>query len=119
MESTAEHAETTEPTLARLRATKDSLADVDREVEALIADAEALADRLLIAADPAVTRLGRRVGQAVADTKRALARGSDTLQRQARSAVGAADHYAHQSPWQIVGAVAILAAAVGFAAARR
>jgi len=126
----AETTEQAEPTLARLHATGNSGGDADREVEALIADAEALADRLLAATNPAIAQLGRRLGAAVSDTRLGVVRGSERLQRQARRAAQiadqqarraahVADQYAHQRPWPVVGVVALMAAAIAFAVARR
>jgi ElaB/YqjD/DUF883 family membrane-anchored ribosome-binding protein len=130
MSTTAENTEQTEPTLARLHAAGNSGAGADREVEALIADAEALADRLLAASNPAIAQLGRRLGAAVSDTRLGVVRGTERIQlqarraahvadEQARRAARAADQYAHERPWPVVGAVALMAAAIGFAVARR
>jgi ElaB protein len=108
-----------EPTFSSLHAESDARAGTDHEIESLIADAERLADRLLAVANPAVARLGRRLGAAVSETRLGLANGSARIERQARRAAHVADQYAHQQPWQVVGAVALLAVAIGFAVARR
>jgi ElaB/YqjD/DUF883 family membrane-anchored ribosome-binding protein len=118
MVTIAEH-DPLEPTFSSLHAESGSGAGADHEIESLIADAEKLADRLLAAADPAIARLGRRLGAAVSETRLGVANGGARMERHARRAAHAADQYVHQQPWPVVGAVALMAVAIGFAVARR
>jgi len=63
------------------------------EVSNLVADVQDLLSRLAHVADPEVARVRARVEQALATAKRALADGTDRVQRQAKNAVSVGDLY--------------------------
>jgi len=89
------------------------------EVSNLVADVQDLLSRLAHVADPEVARVLARVEQALATAKRALADGTDRVQRQAKNAVSVGDLYVRDNPWQAVGIAAAAGFVVGVLVARR
>jgi len=89
------------------------------EVSNLVADVQDLLSRLAHVADPEVARVRARVEQALATAKRALADGTDRVQRQAKNAVSVGDLYVRDNPWQAVGIAAAAGFVVGVLVARR
>ncbi len=89
------------------------------EVEKLIADVEALIDRLGDAGDPAVAHLCAKVADAVASAKRAVNERATLVQRQARDALAAGDVYVHEQPWEAIGVAAVAGLVIGMLVFRR
>src|ERR1700685_1926388 len=89
------------------------------EVEKLIADVEALIDRVSDAADPAVAHLCAKVADAVASAKRAVNERATLVQRQARDALAAGDVYVHEQPWEAIGVAAVAGLVIGMLVFRR
>lgn len=89
------------------------------EVQQLIADVEALIDRLGEAKDPATAHLCARVAEAVERAKRAVNVRAATVQRQAREALEAGDTYVRAQPWESVGVAAVAGLVVGMLLFRR
>jgi len=79
----------------------------DAELEALIADVEALIARLGQPEDATVAGLCTRVARAVANARRIINTRAAQAQRQARDALAASDSYVHEQPWPAIGAAAV------------
>jgi ElaB/YqjD/DUF883 family membrane-anchored ribosome-binding protein len=90
-----------------------------QEVGNLIADVQDLLSRLSHVADPEIARVRAKVEGALGTAKRALADGTDRVQRQAKNAVVAGDLYVRDNPWQAVGIAAAAGLVVGVLIARR
>jgi ElaB/YqjD/DUF883 family membrane-anchored ribosome-binding protein len=89
------------------------------EVEQLIADVEALIDRLGDPKDPATAQLCTRVAEAVARARRAVNERAAKVQRQTRDALQAGDEYVRTQPWESVGVAAVAGLVVGMLLFRR
>jgi ElaB/YqjD/DUF883 family membrane-anchored ribosome-binding protein len=89
------------------------------EVGKLIADVQDLLSRLAHIADPEIARVRAKVEQALATAKRALADGTDRVQRRAKNAMSTGDLYVRDNPWQAVGIAAAAGLVVGVLVARR
>lgn len=101
-------------------ATAQALKDAgSQEVRHLMADVQDLLSRVAHVADPEIARLRTKVEAGMASAKHALADGSAQVQRQARQAAEAGDHYVRTQPWQAVGIAAAAGLLVGFLAGRR
>ena len=98
---------------------RDRRGSATRELGKLIADVEEVAARLVNTADPEITRLRDQLERTVAAAKESLAEGADSLQGQAREAVGKADDYVRAKPWSTLAIVALAAMTIGFLTARR
>jgi ElaB/YqjD/DUF883 family membrane-anchored ribosome-binding protein len=89
------------------------------EVEQLIADVEALIDRLGDPKDPATAQLCTRVAEAVARARAAVSERAAQVQRQTRDALQAGDAYVRTQPWESVGVAAVAGLVVGMLLFRR
>ena len=89
------------------------------EVGNLIADVQDLLSRLAHVADPEIARVRANVEGALATAKRALADGTDRVQRQAKNAISVGDLYVRDNPWQAVSIAAAAGLVVGVLVARR
>lgn len=89
------------------------------ELEQLIADVEALIDRLGDPKDPATAQLCSRVAEAVARARRAVNERAAQVQRQTREALEAGDAYVRTQPWESVGVAAVAGLVVGMLLFRR
>ena len=90
-----------------------------QEVRTLLADVQDLVGRVAHVADPEIARLRIRIESGLATTRKALADGTDQVQRQAKAAMATGDRYVHEQPWQSVGIAAVAGLLVGFLVARR
>lgn len=90
-----------------------------REVGTLLADVQDLIGRIAHVADPEIARLRIRIEGGLATTRKALADGTDQVQRQAKAAMATSDRYVHEQPWQSVGIAAVAGLLVGFLVGRR
>lgn len=90
-----------------------------QEVRTLLADVQDLVGRVAHVADPEISRLRNRIEVGLATTRKALADGTDQVQRQAKAAIATGDRYVHEQPWQSVGIAAVAGLLVGFLVARR
>jgi len=90
-----------------------------REVRTLLADVQDLIGRVAHVADPEIARLRTRIEGGVAKTRKALADGTDQVQRQAKAAMATSDRYVHEQPWQSIGIAAVGGLLVGFLLGRR
>jgi ElaB/YqjD/DUF883 family membrane-anchored ribosome-binding protein len=91
----------------------------NQEISNLIADVQDLLNRVVHIADPEIAQVRAKVERALATAKRTLADGTDRVQRQARNAMTAGDHYVRDNPWQVIGVVAAAGLIVGALVARR
>jgi ElaB/YqjD/DUF883 family membrane-anchored ribosome-binding protein len=89
------------------------------EVGNLIADVQDLLSRLAHVADPEIARVRSNVEQALATAKRAVAEGTDRVQRQAKNAMSRGDLYVRDNPWQAVSIAVAAGLVVGVLVARR
>jgi ElaB/YqjD/DUF883 family membrane-anchored ribosome-binding protein len=89
------------------------------EVEQLIADVQALIDRLGNPQDPTTAHLCGRVAEAVARARRAVNDRAAQVQRQTREALEAGDEYVRAQPWESVGVAAVAGLVVGMLLFRR
>jgi ElaB/YqjD/DUF883 family membrane-anchored ribosome-binding protein len=89
------------------------------ELEQLIADVEALIDRLGEPKDPTTAQLCGRVAEAVARARRVLNDRAAQVQRQTREALQAGDEYVRSQPWESVGVAAVAGLVVGMLLFRR
>jgi ElaB/YqjD/DUF883 family membrane-anchored ribosome-binding protein len=124
MESTSDDSGPTPGSHARLGKTTAGVAAHRRhgsrqEVSNLIADVQDLLNRLAHVADPEIARVRAKVEQALATAKRALADGTDRVQRRAKNAMVVGDLYVQDKPWQAVGIAAAVGLIVGLLVARR
>jgi len=124
MESTSDDSGPTTGTDAKVGKTPAGVAARKRhgsseEVRNLTADVQDLLSRLAHVADPEIARLRAKVERALATAKRALADGTDRVQRQARNAMTVGDLYVRDKPWRAVGIAAAAGIVVGFLVARR
>lgn len=90
-----------------------------QEVRTLLADVQDLVGRVAHVADPEIARLRVRIEGGLATTRKALADGTDQVQRRARAAMATSDRYVHEQPWQSVGIAAVAGLLVGFLVGRR
>jgi len=90
-----------------------------QEVRTLLADVQDLIGRVAHVADPEIARLRIRIEGGLATTRKALADGTDQVQRQAKAAMATGDRYVHEQPWQSVGIAAVAGLLVGFLIGRR
>jgi ElaB/YqjD/DUF883 family membrane-anchored ribosome-binding protein len=90
-----------------------------QEVRNLLADVQDLVGRVAHVADPEIARLRTRIEGGIATTRKALADGTDQVQRQAKAAIATSDRYVHEQPWQSVGIAAFAGLLVGFLVGRR
>lgn len=89
------------------------------EIERLIADVEALINRIGESRDPAVAGLCARVVEAVDNARRALNERATQVQQRARDAFAASDSYVREQPWEAIGAAAVAGLVVGLLLFRR
>ena len=94
-------------------------AGVAQEMRNLIADVEDLISRLMGAADPEISRLRGQVAKTVESAKASLSDGVGGLRDRAYTAGRVADEYVRDRRWQVIGATALAAAAIGILATRR
>jgi len=85
----------------------------------LIADVQDLLVLVAHVADPEIARLRVKVEGSIASAKEAAVDASVRVQRQARGAMNASDHYVHEKPWQAIGIAALAGLAVGALVSRR
>jgi ElaB/YqjD/DUF883 family membrane-anchored ribosome-binding protein len=90
-----------------------------REIHDLTADVQDLWSRLGHVSDPGIARLRAKVGRSLVRAQRALAGGTDRVQRHAKNAMSAGDSYVRDNPLQAVGIAAAAGLVVGFFVARR
>ena len=93
--------------------------DAAQQVGTLLTDVQDLVGRVAHVADPEIARLRTRIEGGLATTRKALADGTDQVQRQAKAAIATSDHYVHEQPWQSVGIAAVAGLLVGFLVGRR
>jgi ElaB/YqjD/DUF883 family membrane-anchored ribosome-binding protein len=98
---------------------KDIKAAASSEIRSLIADVEELMARIADLKDADIVRVRGKVQRAVDATKQSLTDGADAIRQHAQKAVGTADDYVRESPWQAVGIAALVGAIVGILATRR
>jgi ElaB/YqjD/DUF883 family membrane-anchored ribosome-binding protein len=89
------------------------------EIKNLIADIEDLIAQIADIKDADVVRLRAKVENAVSAAKQGLSHGRESLARQAKQVASTTDEYVRGSPWQALGAAALLGAVIGVLAARR
>lgn len=90
-----------------------------QELPTLLSDVQDLIGRVAHVADPEIARLRLRIEGGLATTRKAVADGTDQIQRQAKAAMATSDRYVHEQPWQSVGIAAVGGLLVGFLIARR
>lgn len=91
----------------------------EQKVGTLLADVQDLVGRVAHVADPEIARLRDRIEVGLATTRKALADGTDQVQRQAKAAMATSDRYVHEQPWQSVGIAAAAGLLMGFLIGRR
>jgi ElaB/YqjD/DUF883 family membrane-anchored ribosome-binding protein len=89
------------------------------EMRNLIADVEELISRLMDVADPEIMRLRGQITKTLAGAKASLTDSMQGIRDRAYTATRAADDYVRDRRWQVIGATALAAAALGMLAARR
>jgi ElaB/YqjD/DUF883 family membrane-anchored ribosome-binding protein len=89
------------------------------EVENLVAEVEALIDRIGTPTDPGVASVCARVAEAVQSVRRTLSTRASQVQRQAREALDVSDTYVHDQPWQAIGVAAVAGLVLGLLVYRR
>jgi ElaB protein len=94
-------------------------AGASEEMRNLIADVEELVSRLMDAADPEITRLRTQITKTIATAKASLTDGVSEWRDRAVTATRVADDYVRDRRWQVIGATALAAAALGALATRR
>jgi ElaB/YqjD/DUF883 family membrane-anchored ribosome-binding protein len=104
---------------AAREAAQRAQASGNTEVENLIADVEALIDRLGTPTDPGIASMCTRVAEALVSARRSLNVRAGRVQRQAREALSAGDTYVHDQPWQAIGAAAVAGLVLGLLVYRR
>ena len=101
----------------------DSISDIKAaattEIKSLIADVEDLMARITDLKDADVVRVRGKVQRAIDATKQSLSEGAGAIREHAQKAVGTADDFVRDSPWQAVGIAALVGAVVGILATRR
>ena len=95
------------------------VAGASEEMRSLIADVEELVSRLMDAADPEIMRLRGQVTKTLASAKASLTDGMQGLRDRAVTATHVADNYVRDRRWQVIGATALAAAALGALTTRR
>jgi ElaB/YqjD/DUF883 family membrane-anchored ribosome-binding protein len=97
----------------------DIKAAATTEIKSLIADVEDLMARITDLKDADVVRVRGKVQRAIDATKQSLSEGAGAIREHAQKAVGTADDFVRDSPWQAVGIAALVGAVVGILATRR
>jgi ElaB/YqjD/DUF883 family membrane-anchored ribosome-binding protein len=90
-----------------------------QEVHDLMAHVQDLLGQMAHVADPEIARLRARVAEALEMAKRAVASGSQQVQRQTKDAMRAGDAYVRNQPWQAVGVAAVVGLIAGILVAKR
>jgi ElaB/YqjD/DUF883 family membrane-anchored ribosome-binding protein len=85
----------------------------------LTADVQDLLSRITHVVDPEIARLRAKIERGLGTAKKALADGTDRVQRHAKDVMTAGDSYVRDRPWQAVGIAAVAGFVVGFLIARR
>ncbi|HUX73305.1 MAG TPA: hypothetical protein VMV25_05355 [Steroidobacteraceae bacterium] len=85
----------------------------------LTEDVRDLLGRIAHVADPEIARLRIKIDDALSTAKRAVADGTDQVQRQIKDTLHASDQYVRDRPWQSVGIAAAAGIIVGFLIGKR
>jgi ElaB/YqjD/DUF883 family membrane-anchored ribosome-binding protein len=89
------------------------------EVQNLLADVEDLLGRITNINDADIAAVRERVTDSIDKARDSLKSGVGKIQDRAVSAAGAADAYAHDNPWPLIGIAAAAGVVVGMLVARR
>lgn len=91
---------------------------VDRasKLDSLIDGAEELLTNLTDAHDPDIQQLRDRVNYAIADARRAVARGGQDVSVRLREIAGTVDDYVREYPWAALAAGVLAATTIAFIA---
>jgi len=85
----------------------------------LTEDVRDLLGRIAHVADPEIARLRIKIDGALSTAKRAMADGTDQVQRQIKDTLHASDQYVRDRPWQSIGIAAAAGIVVGFLIGKR
>jgi len=89
------------------------------DLQTVLEDAEALLSATAGQAGERVQQVRARAEETVRAVRDRLAAAQDELTRRAREALGDADDYVHENPWQALGIAAGVAFLIGLLAGRR
>ena len=89
------------------------------EVRNLVADVEELLGRMTNISDADIAKLHQRVSESVQSARDSLQTGAGYVRERVQSAATAADDYAHESPWPLIGAAAAGGLVIGLLISRR
>jgi ElaB/YqjD/DUF883 family membrane-anchored ribosome-binding protein len=101
-----------ERTTQELNRAKSKVAD---DLKVIVSDGEALLKSVTNASEDGYAAARAKLAEQVASVKAKLAEVSRPVMKRARQA----DDYVHDSPWAVIGAVAVLGLLIGFLTAKR
>ena len=99
--------------------TQSSAEDLMTDLQSVLEDAEALLSATAGQAGDRIQQVRARAEETVRVVRDRLSQAQEDLTRRAREALGDADDYVHDNPWQAVGVAAGVAFLVGLLAGRR
>jgi ElaB/YqjD/DUF883 family membrane-anchored ribosome-binding protein len=99
--------------------TQSSAEDLMEDLQSVLEDAEALLSATAGQAGERIQQVRARAEETVRAVRDRLATAQEDLTRRAREALGDADEYVRENPWQAIGVTAGIAFLVGLLAGRR
>jgi ElaB/YqjD/DUF883 family membrane-anchored ribosome-binding protein len=99
--------------------TQNSADDLMEDLQSVLEDAEALLSATAGQAGERIQQVRERAEETVRAVRDRLTAAQENLTRRAREAIGEADDYVRENPWQAIGITAGVAFLVGLLAGRR
>ena len=99
--------------------TQNSADDLMEDLQSVLEDAEALLSATAGQAGERIQQVRERAEETVRAVRDRLTAAQENLARRAREAIGEADDYVRENPWQAIGITAGVAFLVGLLAGRR
>jgi ElaB/YqjD/DUF883 family membrane-anchored ribosome-binding protein len=99
--------------------TQNSADDLMEDLQSVLEDAEALLSATAGQAGERIQQVRARAEETVRQVRDRLTAAQEDLTRRAREALGDADDYVRENPWQAVGITAGVAFLIGLLAGRR
>lgn len=101
------------------RSVSDTVSTAQEDLEKLVNDLRGLLAAKELDKVPDIHLLRQRIDDGMSNVRESAVRAAQEAARQARDAVDAADRYARDEPWRVVGAALAVGALLGFMLGRR